>query len=199
MLGSVTKQIHQAKSGCGIAINQLWKRYHRRLLIVAAACLGKRQFGIADEQDIVNDAFGSFFIRLREGAFPELANREELWLLLRAITKRKSLTMVRDQTRLKRNIGRQINECRLRFELDAARSRHLKPHHSEAVFAEALLDLLHGLEDPELRAIALARIEGKTNAEIAVELERSVATIERRLRLIRKLLQSQPPCETRHK
>jgi len=45
--------------------------------------------------------------------------------------------------------------------------------------------LLAALRDDELRQIALARMEGCSNAEIAGRIDRTEVTVERRLRLIR--------------
>ena len=45
--------------------------------------------------------------------------------------------------------------------------------------------LLDDLRDEELRAIALAKIAGSSNAEIAAQRNCSQRTIERRLKLIR--------------
>jgi RNA polymerase sigma factor (sigma-70 family) len=53
--------------------------------------------------------------------------------------------------------------------------------------------LLERLEDPELEALATAKLEGYTNEEIAQRLGCSVRTIERRLRLIRKKWQQEEP------
>lgn len=46
--------------------------------------------------------------------------------------------------------------------------------------------LLNLLGDPELRELALAKMEGYTNAECAAKLGCAEVTVERRLRLIRK-------------
>ena len=48
---------------------------------------------------------------------------------------------------------------------------------------QRLLKLL----DDEQRAIAIAKLEGLTNAEIAARLNRSLRTIERKLQLIRSI------------
>jgi DNA-directed RNA polymerase specialized sigma24 family protein len=45
---------------------------------------------------------------------------------------------------------------------------------------------LSRLPDDELRQIALGKLEGYTNEEIATQIEVAPATVERRLRLIRK-------------
>jgi DNA-directed RNA polymerase specialized sigma24 family protein len=53
------------------------------------------------------------------------------------------------------------------------------------MMAEECRRLLELLDDAELRTIAVAKMEGYTNAEIAAQLNRSERTVERRLRLIR--------------
>ena len=54
-----------------------------------------------------------------------------------------------------------------------------------AQVAEECQRLLDGLGDDELRMLALWKMEGYTNAEIAAKLGRSQPTVERKLRLIR--------------
>jgi DNA-directed RNA polymerase specialized sigma24 family protein len=54
-----------------------------------------------------------------------------------------------------------------------------------AQVADECRHLLDLLGDPELRSIALWKMEGYTNAEIAQKLGYVTVTIERRLRLIR--------------
>ena len=51
--------------------------------------------------------------------------------------------------------------------------------------AEEYQLLLAGLEDDTLRSIAVWKLEGYTNEEIAGKLDCSVATVERKLRRIR--------------
>ena len=54
-----------------------------------------------------------------------------------------------------------------------------------AEVAEELENRLGMLADDELRVIAVRKMEGYTNQEIAAELGCSLVTVERRLRLIR--------------
>ena len=56
----------------------------------------------------------------------------------------------------------------------------------EAALRESMARLLAALRDDELRQIALARMEGCSNAKIAVQIGRSEVTVERRLNLIRE-------------
>jgi DNA-directed RNA polymerase specialized sigma24 family protein len=62
---------------------------------------------------------------------------------------------------------------------------------SAAAMAESLSQLLAAL-DPDLRQIALLKLEGRTNEEIATLTGRSLATVERRLRLIRRRWKEEP-------
>jgi DNA-directed RNA polymerase specialized sigma24 family protein len=56
-----------------------------------------------------------------------------------------------------------------------------------AEVAEEFERLLHRLGDAEPRSITLWKMEGKTNAEIAARLDSALATVERRLQVIRRL------------
>jgi DNA-directed RNA polymerase specialized sigma24 family protein len=56
-----------------------------------------------------------------------------------------------------------------------------------ALMAEQCRFLLQRLDDPGLQSLAIAKMEGLTNDEIAVQHSCSVRTVERRLRLIRDI------------
>jgi DNA-directed RNA polymerase specialized sigma24 family protein len=64
-------------------------------------------------------------------------------------------------------------------------------HEPDPAFAVELAEecrrLLDLLEDSELRSVALGKMEGYTNAEIASQLGRSLPTVERKLRRIRMI------------
>ena len=66
----------------------------------------------------------------------------------------------------------------------------LAAHEPDPAFAAEMADqyrqLFAELADDELRTIATRKLEGFTNEEIAAELDCAGATIERRLRLIRR-------------
>ncbi len=60
-----------------------------------------------------------------------------------------------------------------------------------AMVADEFRALLDRLEDPQLKQIALRKMEGFTNEELAAELNCTVRTIGRRLALIRDLWQGE--------
>ena len=53
--------------------------------------------------------------------------------------------------------------------------------------AEECGRLLERLDNPELRSVALRKVEGYTTEEIAAQLGCGLRTVERRLRLIRSI------------
>lgn len=54
-----------------------------------------------------------------------------------------------------------------------------------AMISEEIQRLMEMIEDPQLKELAVAKMEGYTNAEIAERLNCSQRTVERRLKLIR--------------
>ena len=75
-------------------------------------------------------------------------------------------------------------------EADGALLRGLVGGEPDPAFAAELAEtcrcLLERLPDDQLRQIALCKMEGYTNEEIGVRLGVSLATVERRLALVRK-------------
>jgi DNA-directed RNA polymerase specialized sigma24 family protein len=60
-----------------------------------------------------------------------------------------------------------------------------------AMMAEECRRLLEGLDNADQETLAVAKMEGYTNEEIAKRLACSVRTVERQLRLIRKKWQEE--------
>jgi DNA-directed RNA polymerase specialized sigma24 family protein len=61
------------------------------------------------------------------------------------------------------------------------------------MMAEECQRLLELLDDADLEALAVAKMEGYTNKEIAKQFDCSVRTVERQLRLIRRKWQEEQP------
>jgi RNA polymerase sigma factor (sigma-70 family) len=184
---SVTHWLPGVRTGDGQALTQLWSRYYQRLVLLARRRLGPAHHGLCDEEDIAAEAMHSFFRRARNGSFPELGNREDLWRLLAAITKRKAISQLR---RDRRQLDRAVREGEsLGWESgsdDFSRAgEHGWTAEDQVCFRETLSYLLAGLND-DLRQIAVSRLQGYTLVEIAAQIGRSVPTVERRLRVIRE-------------
>ena len=145
---------------------------------------------IADEEDVALSAFHSFCRGAREGRFPELTSRDDLWRLLLSMTARKAVDLIGDNKRRKRRvlgesaIGRLYGDDGGRG-FDQVIGETPSPDFAAQV-ADQCRHLMHLLGDRSLRRVAIAKMEGRTNEEIATELGCSVRTVERRLNLIRR-------------
>ncbi len=145
---------------------------------------------MADEEDIVLSAMKSFCIGIRDGRFPELSSREGLWRLLLTITLRKLADKKNYDSRSKRDVARLQNTESEREtqddEIHAFISREPNPEVA-AECAEQIGHLLESLEHADLKNVALMKMEGYTNIEIANEVKCSITSIERKLRTIRSI------------
>jgi DNA-directed RNA polymerase specialized sigma24 family protein len=187
--GSVTHWIYQLKDGDPAAAQKLWETYFRRLVGLARKKLLGCRRRAADEEDVALDAFASFCRGAEEGRFPQLADRHGLWRLLVVLTARKAHDLVKHERRLKRGGGKVGGESALgppgaEGGIEQVVGNEPSPDFAAQV-AEEYQRLLAMLDDDELRSIAVWSMEGCTQPEIATRLGRSLATIERRLALIR--------------
>ncbi len=180
---SVTTWIHQLRDGNSLAAQKLWEGYFRRLVGLARGKLRTMPRRGADEEDIALSAFDSFFRGVERGKFPQLNDRDDLWQVLLMITERKAFDLVEHEGRQKRDWRRNQSADALLGYRDLV-GREPDPAFAAKV-AEECEKLLDKLADSDLRLIAVRKMEGYTNREIAAELGCSLVTVERRLRLIR--------------
>jgi RNA polymerase sigma factor (sigma-70 family) len=173
------------------AASQIWQRYFRDLLDLARRNLDRKVRVRADEEDVVQSMFQSFCARQGRGEF-DLADRDELWRLLVTITLRKARNLMRDNHRDRRDVARtptlpkanDSNSSCPGWALEQMDARSPSPADA-LLLNEALERRLAMLDSPELRQIALWRLEGYTNREIADRLQRTERSVERRLGRIR--------------
>jgi DNA-directed RNA polymerase specialized sigma24 family protein len=145
---------------------------------------------VADEEDAALSAFDSFYRSAKHGRFPQLADRDDLWRILVCITQRKVYDQMRSE-KAKRRGGGQVHGGAA---LDGARLlrggveielEELTPELS-AVIAEEFQRRLESLDDEGLRQIALAKMEGYTDDEVATRLGFSRRYVQRKLAKIRQ-------------
>jgi DNA-directed RNA polymerase specialized sigma24 family protein len=189
--GSVTRWIDGLKAGDPEAARRLWERYFADLVRLARARLRDAPRGPADEEDAALSAFDSLCRGAGAGRFPRLDDREDLWRVLVTITARKAADLAQRERRLRRGGGRVLAEAALAGaaleadgRLDRIPGREPSPAMA-ALVVEEYQRLFGALPDESLRLVALLRLEGFTQAEIATSLDCGLATVERRLRTIR--------------
>jgi RNA polymerase sigma factor (sigma-70 family) len=192
---SVTRLIRllraEDKAVRDMAASLIWQRYFRDLLDLARKNLDKQVRRRADEEDVLQSMFRSFCARQVRGEF-DLADRDELWRLLVTITLRKARNTARDHHRERRDIARERTQSAQADDNSSCPGWALEqmdasaPSPAEAaVLNEALERRLASLDDAELRQIALWRLEGFANREIADRLDCTERSVERRLERIR--------------
>jgi hypothetical protein len=193
--GSVTTWLGRLKAGDHVAAQELWERYFRRLVGLAGQILPRRARGAADQEDAALSAFASFCRCAELGRFPRLLDRHDVWQLLVVLTARKAHRQATYAKAQKRGGGRQAETPRPGATaaeedsaLDLALSREPTPEFAAQV-AEQYQRLLDGLGDDQLRSVAVWKMEGYSNEEIAAKLGRTVRSVERKLQMIRRKLQ----------
>jgi DNA-directed RNA polymerase specialized sigma24 family protein len=189
--GSITRWFGSLQAGNREAAQGLWERFASRLVGLARARLQAAPRRAADEEDAVLSAFDSFCRGAEQGRFPQVQDRGDLWNLLVAITLRKVSDQVLHERRQKRGGGA------VRCGADLARGGDDDPVFLEdligreptpqlaAEMADQCHRLLTLLSDADLRSIALLKMEGYTDDEIAAKLGCVRRTVQRKLTLIR--------------
>jgi RNA polymerase sigma factor (sigma-70 family) len=182
--GSVTGWVARLQTGDAEAARKLWDRYFQHLLAVARQKLRGRILHTADEQDVAASAFASFCQGVQGDHFPELNDRDNVWAILIRITTRKVVDYVRYDQRKRRTHGKGEADPEL------LPADELSPE-AAAQVTEEFERLLDALADPVLQTIALWKMEGFTNKEIAQKLSQvrqtHERTVERKLERIRAI------------
>jgi DNA-directed RNA polymerase specialized sigma24 family protein len=191
----VTQWLGRLKAGDQEPAQQLWERYFDQLVRLARVRLQGARRRAADEEDVALSALDSFCRGATAGRFPNLHDRHGLWPLLVAITARKAIKLAKHERRLKRGGGAVRGESAL----IAPGGNPDEPTGWEQVLggeptpafacqvAEECRRLLEDLQEESLRQVALWKMEGYTNGEIAAKLGCIERTVERKVRSIRRI------------
>jgi DNA-directed RNA polymerase specialized sigma24 family protein len=196
--GSVTVWLGHLVTGgaTDAAAQELWERYFSRLVGLARVRLRSSARRVADEEDVALSAFDSFCQGAAAGRFPKLGGRDDLWRVLVTITARKAFDQRQHENRRRRGGGKVFGEDFLAHPDDQGRGGldQFVGKEPTPAFAAQVADecrrLLSMLRDDKLRQIALLRMEGYSNEQVAERLDLGLRTIERKLDLIRKTWQS---------
>src|SRR5690349_11656138 len=191
--GSVTRWIDGLKLGDDEAARRLWDRYFSSLVRLARKRLGEVPRGQTDEEDIALVAFHRLCMGAARGRYPKLNDRDDLWRLLATITRHAASDQRRYLSQSKR-AGVPIapetsspgapafeDEAGLGFVV----GREPSPEFA-AMMAEQCEKLLGRLDDA-LCQIAIWKLEGNTNVEIAARIGCTVTTVQRKLTIIRRI------------
>jgi DNA-directed RNA polymerase specialized sigma24 family protein len=188
--GSVTEWLGRLQAGDVAGAQPLWERYFQRLVGLARKKLRGNKPRLGDEHDIALMAFHSFCRAAKQGRFPRLSDRKDLWQILVMLTARKTWALLKHEGCTRYGGGATVTTADLEQIIGPAPSPAFA-----AQMAEDFQVLLNKLEDDELRELALLKMEGWTNAEIAPKLKCVLRTVERKLSLIRQIWNQEIPDE----
>lgn len=193
----VTLWIEQVRKADEVAMRQIWQHFAGRLHEFARRKIRPNTRRAYDEQDAVQSMFHSLCQGLEEGRYPDLENRDNLWRLMLVMTGRKISKRHRYDQQLKRDNRRLLTESYFAPNPQDRDLPGLQLAAGEptpeflAEFSETFERLFGILETDDLKQVAMHRIEGFDDSEIAKRLECSRSTVQRRLAMIRKIWQTE--------
>lgn len=187
MDGSITRLVLDVRDGSNSAATLLWDHFASKLYRLAETRL-RNQAGMCGSDDIALDAFYSFLKGQQNGRFSDLTTRDQAWKMLAVIVIRKAINALRYEHRQRRNRASTTSQATVDLAAQAnpaEEAQWLCIHEGSHSLNEIMEELLSKLDDSQLRQIAIDKLYGYTNQEIARKQACSLATVERRLRLIR--------------
>lgn len=175
---SITRLIHTVQDGSDSAIGPLLQAYFDRLVQLARKRLQNMPGMDGYEEDVALRSFYSLCHRVQDPARPlQLNSRDDLWRLLATRTISRAIDLIRRH---------RPGEVPGAHAVEQLLARDPTPEEA-AEMADECQRLLSLLDDVELRKIALWKVEGYTNDEIAAKLDCVGRTIERKVSRIRML------------
>ncbi len=189
----LTNWLQALAAGDEQAQGELWAAYYDKLVRYAQRKLEASPLRTADEEDVALSALYSFYRGVAAGRFPDLEDESSLWRLLLTITARKASRRRRAETTQSRGRGQVRGESYFAVtDSDSQRAGIQQVPDGEPtpdlvnIVAENCRLLIGALENTQLQTIALMKLEGYTNREIAEHFDVIERTIERKLQRIRQ-------------
>lgn len=176
---SITRLIDELKSGDekkkNEAIAKLWETYFERLCAVARKHLTSKAKRVNDADDVLVSVFDALHGKVIAGDSLNALDRDSLWQVLLRMTLDNAIKRNRSEGRHRRG-GANTPEPLI---------EELISKEPTADDVELFEELMDGLIEPDLIRIASMRLEGHSIEEIALELDLSERTIQRKLRVIK--------------
>ena len=187
--GSVTQWIGQFKAGEEQALEKLRQRYWPYLVRLAHKKLAGVRGGAVDDEDVVQEAFWSFYRSFRKGRLPVLENRQHVLALLTIITVHQAANHREREGCVKRGAGRVQGESALEFLVGSTSSARgieqvedsaLAP--DEEVVAHDMYSHYVNALPEDLRHIAEQYLANRPLDAIARAKRCSVSTVRRKIK-----------------
>lgn len=188
--GSISRAISQTGEMDERSAQLLWNRFFERLCRFADRKIYDRHRRMLDPEEIAGSAMFALMDGLKKGNFHKVKDRDQLWQMLVTITGRKAINKAKHLDRDKRGGKLTRGESALGGVGLANLEQYIDECDDPAKFVEIEMtchELLLSLPDDVYREIALMRLAGFSNQEIANKLGCSTRTIDRKLIAIREV------------
>ena len=182
---SVTRICNDLKRGDQSAATQLWEFLRKRLLDLSKHVTRNNPGCSYDEQDVAVSAFATLCNGFESNRYEQVANRDELWRLLAVITVNKARKKAAYETRIKR--GGRFNRIENGEQILALLPDREPDPEFTLLMQEECSRLLNLLGKQELQMVALLKVEGYKNEEIAERMGCTRRAIQRRLALVKEV------------
>ena len=168
-----------------MAAFSLWSRYYDRLRRIARKKIGRYGRRVPfDDEDVALSALDSFCRNVKQGQYPNLNSTDDIWCLLVVIADRKANDRAKMEFAAKRG-GKAGFSPFDQYEPEIVDS-DLQPD-SRTELDDLTDHLFSILNDVDLQTIAIRKLSGDTNSQIAESMGRTRQTVQRKLRLIRDI------------
>lgn len=192
--GTLTGFFVRLRSGEESAARGLWEHFCPRLTGLAQRVFQRRPDRYPEAEDAALSAFASFCNAAQNGRIAADVDRDSLWRLLKTFTVRKVARAIERDATAKRGGGRVVAESVWAGDTDNAGGLDAAfgtlPTQDFDLHCE---ELITKLADEELETIALAKLMGYTNKELAERFDCTERRIERRLHAIRQAWEIEIP------
>ena len=186
---SSLRTIQELREGKEAAAQKVWDNLYGQVVRLVRQRMGfqGRDF---DEEDVAQSAIKSVFVRLRDGAFPNLRHRDELARLVATIALNKLANRIEKRLAKKRGEGKVRGESvfvgkngdkRIEAAGDGPQPEDV------AIFRDIKERLFAILEDSLTQEIAELKLAGYSEQEIAEKTGVVVRTVQRKIRRIREV------------
>lgn len=163
----------------GESLNQFITEYYQLVVKYAQKNLGQYPHAAFDAEDVAVSAFRSLLKHVESKDDRELLDRSVLVRLLFSIARKKSASAIRHESAQKRS------RTRLNQSIDLNEIAVTDTSHEIAIMRDLFGSLILKLPE-KLKDVARLKLDGHTNAEVAVELNVTERTVERHLARIRE-------------
>ncbi len=189
---SVTDWIAQLRNGHSSACDKLWPFYLQRLTSLICQKLESSRTEVSDEEDVLIDTCEVCFRKIKEGVYPNISSRHDLWRLLTKIATRKSIDQIRRSRkgvdRLRQDSTQTMHSSCSTFEInhiDNIPGAEPTPEFA-AMVADESRYRLNQLPKKMIEVVKL-RMQGFTLREISEKTDISLPTVQRYLSFVREV------------